>query len=104
MSGILIYTSATDTDGSLGGLAREGTTERFRNILMSMLQDSSWCSNDPVCIESEAQGYGSMNFAACHACTLLPETSCESFNILLDRAAVVGLPDNRSIGFFGNLV
>lgn len=104
MSGILIYTSATDTDGSLGGLAREGTTERFRNILMSMLQDSSWCSNDPVCIESTAQGYGSMNYAACHACTLLPETSCESFNSLLDRAAVVGLPENRSIGFFGELV
>lgn len=36
------------------------------------------------------QGIGGMNRAACHACTLLAETSCESANALLDRAMIYG--------------
>lgn len=104
MAGILIYTSATDTDGSLGGLAREGEGNRLKNTILSMLQEASWCSNDPICIESKSQGYRSLNYAACHACTLLPETSCENSNCLLDRAAIVGTPDNSEIGYFKDLL
>lgn len=100
MCGILIYTSATDTDGSLGGLVREGQTARIENTFRNMLQGSSWCSNDPLCIESTNQGYNGLNYAACHACLLLPETSCESVNCLLDRASVVGTPDNKKLAFF----
>jgi len=33
-----------------------------------------------------------MNLAACHACCLVPETSCERFNLTLDRASIVGQP------------
>ena len=100
MSGILIYTAATDCDGSLGGLLREGRQERLNNTLKAILEESSWCSNDPICIESKAQGMDSLNYAACHACVLLPETSCEARNCLLDRAAVTGTPDSPEIGFF----
>ena len=100
MSGVLIYTSATDTDGSLGGLVREGYSDRIGNTLRNMLQESSWCSNDPICIESLNQGYKGLNYSACHACTLLPETSCEALNCLLDRAAITGTPDNQDIAFF----
>ncbi len=104
MCGILIYTSATDTDGSLGGLVREGYPDRIRTTFENMLQDSSWCSNDPLCIEATSQGFMGLNYAACHACTLLPETSCESMNCLLDRAAVVGTPDDKEIAFFEGLL
>lgn len=104
MSGILIYTSATDTDGSLGGLVREGYTDRMQTTFENMLQESSWCSNDPLCIEATNQGYLGLNYAACHACALLPETSCEALNSLLDRAAVVGTPDNPEIGFFKEIL
>jgi hypothetical protein len=38
--------------------------------------------------------------AACHSCTLIPETSCEEFNIFLDRATVVGTYENRELGFY----
>jgi hypothetical protein len=31
-----------------------------------------------------------MNLAACHCCGLLPETSCELFNALLDRTLLTG--------------
>lgn len=101
MAGILIYTSASDSDGSLGGLVRQGEKDLFETALKNALQEASWCSSDPLCFESEAQGYNSLNYSACHACTLLPETSCESRNCLLDRVAVVGKPNKRSLGYFG---
>ena len=104
ISGILIYTSATDTDGSLGGLVREGYTDRLGNTFENLLQEASWCSNDPLCIESTTQGYKGLNYAACYACTLLPETSCEAMNCLLDRAAIVGTPDNKEIAYFCDLL
>lgn len=103
MSGILVYTSSSDSDGSLGGLVRNALPETFEMIFRNLLQEASWCSSDPICIESMAQGYDSLNYAACHACTLLPETCCEMRNCLLDRGAVVGSILNRSRGFFGDL-
>ena len=69
-----------------------------------MLQEASWCSSDPLCSDSTAQGFNSLNYAACHACTLLPETSCEARNCLLDRVSIVGTYDDRSLGFFGELL
>lgn len=104
MAGILIYTSSSDSDGSLGGLVRQGESELLNNILLNLLQEASWCSSDPLCIESMNQGYKSLNYAACHACALLPETSCEARNCLLDRVAIVGKIDNRSIGYFGDML
>ena len=104
MCGLLIYTSATDTDGSLGGLVREGYPDRIQTTFENLLQESSWCSNDPLCIESMGQGFGNLNYASCHACSLLPETSCEAMNCLIDRASVVGTPDNKDIAFFKGIL
>lgn len=102
MAGILLYTSSTASDGSLGGLVRMAETDIIEKVLKNMLDQAKWCSSDPLCIESTTQGYNSLNYAACHACALLPETCCESFNCLLDRVAVVGRHDEaRNItGFF----
>jgi len=100
MCGILIYTAVSDSDGSLGGLVRQGDTQKFEEIMVHMFHDSTWCSNDPLCIESESQGYSGLNYAACHACTLLPETSCENYNCLLDRATIVGKPNDKTISYF----
>ena len=38
--------------------------------------------------------------AACHACLFVPETSCESGNRYLDRAALVETLAQRGIGYF----
>lgn len=103
MAGILLYTSSSDSDGSLGGLVRNALPETFERIFRNLLQEASWCASDPICTESKAQGYDSLNYAACHACTLPPETSCEIRNCLLDRGAVVGSLSDRSRGFFGML-
>lgn len=104
MAGILIYTSSSDSDGSLGGLVRQGESDLLESTFRNALQEASWCSSDPLCIESKSQGFESLNYAACHACTLLPETSCESRNCLLDRASVVGKPTESGIGFFEDLI
>ena len=104
MAGILLYTSSSDSDGSLGGLVRNGLPENFERVFRSMLQEASWCSSDPICIKSKAQGFDSLNYAACHACTLLPETSCEMRNCLLDRNSIVGSIWNREMGYFSEIL
>lgn len=101
MCGVLIYVSSSDSDSSLGGLISiADNKDVFEEIIDSMLERASWCSGDPLCISSMKQGYKNLNYAACHDCTLLPETSCERFNCFLDRASIVGLPDNPDLGFF----
>ena len=42
--------------------------------------------------------------AACHACVMLPETSCEHNNTLLDRALLVGTPENPELGYFADIL
>ena len=98
MCGILIYTSTADSDGSLGGLTEQAQTENFSRVLKSMIERGKWCSSDPVCYNSKEQGFMSLNYAACFACTLLPETSCEFRNALLDRCAVCGQPGDEELG------
>ncbi|MCX5314783.1 DUF1998 domain-containing protein [Streptomyces sp. NBC_00154] len=88
--GLLIYTAAGDAEGTLGGLVRQGEAPHFAETLVRMLEAAAWCSADPLCAEHTGQGLGNLNRAACHACTLLPETSCQTGNTLLDRALVVG--------------
>jgi hypothetical protein len=105
MAGILIYTAAGDSEGTLGGLVRLGRPERLGPVLRRALTRASWCSADPVCSEQlGGQGSRLANLAACHACVLLPETSCETINQGLDRAMVVGTPDNREEGFMAELL
>jgi hypothetical protein len=103
MSGVLIYTAAGDSEGTMGGLVRQGKPGHLERMLIGALEDSLWCSSDPLCVESHGQGIDSLNRAACHACCLLPETSCEEGNRFLDRIALVGRSDNRPLGFFGTL-
>jgi hypothetical protein len=104
MSGFLIYTATTDSAGSLGGLVAQGEPLRLEQAVTSAIARAAWCSADPICVETEAQGADGLNLAACHACSLLPETSCEEMNILLDRALLVGTPEDSSIGFFADML
>lgn len=100
MLGILIYTAAGDSEGTMGGLVRMGKPESFGKILFSALEKAKWCSTDPVCIESLGQGSNNCNLAACHSCILLPETSCEEFNRFLDRGLLVGTLTHPDLGYF----
>lgn len=100
MHGFLI--SAFDgTDGYLGGLSNLcNDIENLNNIISSAIFRATDCSSDPICIESEGQGVGQLNLAACHSCTLTPETTCELSNLYLDRKLIV----NKDYGFFNSLL
>jgi hypothetical protein len=100
MQGILLYTASGDADGTMGGLVRQGDPDRFEQTLLAAVRRAQWCSSDPVCIESTGQGVDNANLAACHGCVLLPETSCEEGNRLLDRGVIVGTPADRRTGLF----
>lgn len=102
MAGILIYTASGDSEGSLGGLVRQGLPGRIEEVVKHAINEAKWCAADPVCIQSTGQGQDGCNLAACHNCALLPETSCENKNMLLDRGLMIGTLDDISIGFFNN--
>jgi hypothetical protein len=100
MNGVLIYTASGDSEGSLGGLVRQGKPGNLETIVYNAIENARWCSSDPICIDSHGQGPNSCNLAACHNCALLPETCCEELNMLLDRAMLIGILDNPYIGYF----
>ena len=92
MAAILIYVAVPDEEGSLGGLMELARPHRFLRLLTRAFESAAWCSLDPVCSEQEGHGPDLLNRAACHACALVPETSCAYGNVLLDRTFVKGAP------------
>lgn len=100
MHGFLI--SAFDgTDGYLGGLSNLcNDLENLNSIINSAIFRATDCSSDPICVESEGQGVGQLNLAACHSCTLTPETTCELSNLYLDRKLII----NKNYGYFNSLL
>jgi len=103
MAGVLLYTATGDSAGSLGGVIGQAEPHRLESGFCDAISRSCWCSGDPLCIEADAQGTNSLNLAACHACVLLPEVSCETNNVFLDRGMLVGWPEQPNAGFFSSL-
>lgn len=96
MNGFMIM-AIEGSEGSLGGLVSQSNDlNNLNSIILSALQRAQDCSSDPVCFHSEGQGVNNLNLAACHTCCLLPETSCEQFNVFLDRQLLV----NTDYGYF----
>ena len=95
MAGILIYTTVADIVGSLGGIIESAEPKNFLALLDGAFKHAQWCSLDPVCTEHEGQGPGWLNRAACHACCLIPEPSCDYGNVFLDRVFIKG---NKNLG------
>lgn len=104
MAGILIYTACGDSEGTLGGLVRQGYSDTLPKIFKKAVNSALHCSNDPVCSLSKGQGRESLNLAACHSCLLLPETCCEERNSFLDRCMIIGTSEDRTIGFWSEYV
>lgn len=107
MCGILIYTTAADIDGSLGGLVGQADPEYMEAHLDALLNEACWCSSDPLCLSAtgkNAQGLYGLNYAACPQCTLLPETACTMRNSLLDRGALIGREQDATIGYFAPII
>jgi hypothetical protein len=89
MYGALIYTASGDKNGTLGGVVEQGILQNFTKNLKHALEHAQWCSFDPVCSHQE-HDESTGNIAACHYCSYVPETSCETFNRKLDRNVILG--------------
>lgn len=99
-AGILIYTAAADSDGTLGGLVDLGKPENLGRLLKQALNRARICSSDPLCSEHDPDKDRSLHGAACHACGFVSETSCERGNRYLDRALLVPTLEHRDAAFF----
>lgn len=102
-AGILIYTAAADSDGTLGGLVDLGKPENLGRLLRQALNRAKVCSSDPLCSEHDPGKDRSLHAAACHACSLVAETSCERGNRYLDRSLLVPTLERGSAAFFAEL-
>jgi hypothetical protein len=101
MAGVLLYTAAPDTEGTLGGLVSLGDAEVLGRLLNQALKRSELCSTDPMCAEHlPSESDLSMHGASCHACLFVPETSCEMGNRFLDRAVLVPTLASAKIEYF----
>ena len=100
MAGVLLYTAAADSDGTLGGLVELGKPEHLGRIISQALSRSEVCASDPLCSEHDPSEDRSLHLASCHACTLVAETSCERGNRYLDRALLVKTFDDSSAAYF----
>lgn len=99
-AGILIYTAAADSDGTLGGLVDLGKPENLGRLLKQALARAEVCASDPLCAEHDPEKDRSLHAAACHACSFVSETSCERGNRYVDRALVVPTLETADTAFF----
>jgi hypothetical protein len=100
MAGILLYTAAPDSEGTLGGLVGLGQPGLLGRHLEVALERMQYCASDPLCAEHHSAQEHSLHEAACHACLFLPETSCERGNKYLDRSVLVPTVDRTHLAFF----
>ena len=102
--GILLYTGTPDAEGTLGGLVQQG--RHIESHLADALRTAALCSNDPICAQHTPDENAArresrlLHGAACHACSLIAETSCEMRNDFLDRALVVPVLGLEDAAFF----
>lgn len=101
MAGVLIYTAAPDSEGTLGGLVSLGEPEQLQYHIHGALTDALRCASDPLCAEHPPSRRGlTLHAAACHACLFAPETSCECGNRYLDRSLLVPTVKHEDLAFF----
>lgn len=102
MAGVLLYTAAPDSEGTLGGLVSLGEPQVLGRHLGAALEAAELCASDPTCAEHQPGPAGiAVHAAACHACLFAPETSCERGNRYLDRSLLVPTVEREDLAFWG---
>lgn len=99
MAGVLLYTAAPDSEGTLGGLVSLGAPDVLGTHLDAAMEQVRLCASDPLCAEHAPQE-AVLHGAACHACLFASETSCERGNKYLDRSALVHTFGHGDHAFF----
>lgn len=106
-AGLLICTTASDSEGTLGGLVALSDPDRLQGLVTGALRRAARCSSDPVCAQRTPRDPEDfLHGAACHCCCFASETSCERANRFLDRRLLLNLPTSNGThvpGFFGTI-
>jgi hypothetical protein len=106
-AGLLICTTASDSEGTLGGLVALSEPTRLQGLVVNAMRRAARCSSDPVCaMRTPSDPEDFLHGAACHCCSFASETSCEKSNRYLDRRFLLNLPTatGESVpGFFGSI-
>ena len=77
--------------------------ETIHDLLARSITKLNLCSNDPICAEHMPDSDDDdrpLHGAACHACLLVPETSCDARNTRLDRSLLVDTVLGSTHGMF----
>ena len=56
MAGLLINTATSDSDGTLGGLQRQGEAHCIGRAVQAAIRAMEWRSSDPLCIKGMISG------------------------------------------------
>jgi hypothetical protein len=103
-AGLLITTTASDSEGTLGGLVDLARPEKLGKLVADALRRGQRCSSDPICshrLPADKEEF--LHGAACHFCLFVSETSCERTNRFLDRRLLLGLATDPSVATPGLL-
>jgi hypothetical protein len=104
MAGILIYTAASDSEGTLGGLVNLGQPGTLGRQLSQAFESMRICASDPLCADHAPQSDArTVHGACCHACLFAPETSCEKGNRFLDRSVLLPTFSAKLVEFFSGV-
>lgn len=97
-AGLLISTTASDSEGTLGGLVELAKPDKLEELVREALRKGQRCSSDPICGHRVPEGKEEfLHGAACHFCLFLSETSCERTNRFLDRRMLLGLVEDPKV-------
>jgi hypothetical protein len=106
-AGLLISTTASDGEGTLGGLVELAKPSKLLQLFENAIRRGERCSSDPICSHRAPRGKEEfLHGAACHFCLFVSETSCERTNRFLDRRLLLGLltdPDVKTPGLLDGL-
>ncbi|WP_202817202.1 DUF1998 domain-containing protein [Serinicoccus sp. CUA-874] len=97
-AGLLISTTASDSEGTLGGLVDLARPEKLGRLISDAVRRGQRCSSDPICshrVPADKEEF--LHGAACHFCLFVSETSCERTNRFLDRRLLLGLVTDPAV-------
>ena len=97
-AGLLISTTSSDGEGTLGGLVELAKPAKLERLFIDAIRRGERCSSDPICSHRAPKGKEEfLHGAACHFCLFLSETSCERTNRFLDRRLLLGLMTDEDV-------
>lgn len=106
-AGLLVSTTSSDSEGTLGGLVELAKPGKLQKVVLDALRRGTRCSSDPICSHRAPKDKEDfLHGAACHFCLFVSETSCERTNRFLDRRMVLDLvadPSTWTPGLFAEL-